>query len=489
MLFDSTSTLEAVPPQVRTVNAASEVADVMQAVDALEQRYAPWLQVDATLTRSLVSFQANKERKRYRWYKYKEGFSADLVEYFLQRFGIRSGCVLDPFAGSGAALFAASGKGLEAHGIELLPVGLRLMEARQLLEAHATPQDLAFLQQAATERPWSKLAPLPLNELRITQHAYPVQTQQEIGQCLAWVASLEPLRAAVASFALLAVLEAVSYTRKDGQYLRWDHRSSRKLSGRSFDKGVIQPFAVAYSAKLLQMVEDVAQTSVSEDLFHVLEQPRQPQQHRIVLYPGSCLEHLPRLPDEHFDAIITSPPYCNRYDYTRTYALELALLGCDEAGLVALRQQMLSCTVENREKDLRAMHPVWNRALVAVESHATLQRVLDYLERLKAANQLNNNGIPRMVKGYFQELACVVQECARVLKPGAALIMVNDNVRYAGIAIPVDLILSDLALALGLRVESILVLPNGKGNSSQQMGEHGRHELRKCVYVWRKAHA
>ena len=25
-----------------------------------------------------------------------------------------------------------------------------------------------------------------------------------------------------------------------------------------------------------------------------------------------------------------------------------------------------------------------------------------------------------------------------------------------------------------------------KGNSSQQMGAHGRQELRKCVYVWRK---
>jgi hypothetical protein len=36
------------------------------------------------------------------------------------------------------------------------------------------------------------------------------------------------------------------------------------------------------------------------------------------------------------------------------------------------------------------------------------------------------------------------------------------------------------------RAENILVLPNGKGNSSQQMGEHGREALRKCVYVWRK---
>ncbi len=40
---------------------------------------------------------------------------------------------------------------------------------------------------------------------------------------------------------------------------------------------------------------------------------------------------------------------------------------------------------------------------------------------------------------------------------------------------------------LGFCVENILVLPNGKGNSSQQMGEHGREVLRKCVYVWRKS--
>jgi len=39
---------------------------------------------------------------------------------------------------------------------------------------------------------------------------------------------------------------------------------------------------------------------------------------------------------------------------------------------------------------------------------------------------------------------------------------------------------------LGFSVEHILVLPDGKGNSSQQMGEHGRESLRKCVYVWRK---
>lgn len=91
-----------------------------------------------------------------------------------------------------------------------------------------------------------------------------------------------------------------------------------------------------------------------------------------------------------------------------------------------------------------------------------------------------------MVRGYFYEMACVIAECARVLKSGAPLLMVNDNVRYAGASISVDLILSSLAEQLGFAIETILVLPNGKGNSSQQMGEHGREPLRKCVYVWRK---
>ncbi len=109
-----------------------------------------------------------------------------------------------------------------------------------------------------------------------------------------------------------------------------------------------------------------------------------------------------------------------------------------------------------------------------------------YLDLMKAQGSLNNNGIPRMVRGYFYETACVVFECARLLKSGGRFMMVNDNVRYAGASISVDLILSALAEGMGLRVLQIMVLPTGKGNSSQQMGEHGRDELRKCIYVWQK---
>jgi hypothetical protein len=71
--------------------------------------------------------------------------------------------------------------------------------------------------------------------------------------------------------------------------------------------------------------------------------------------------------------------------------------------------------------------------------------------------------------------------------PGAPLVMVNDNVRYHGAHFPVDLILADIATQVGFEVEAIWILPQRKGNSSQQMRRHGRQELRKCVYVWRRS--
>jgi DNA modification methylase len=286
---------------------------------------------------------------------------------------------------------------------------------------------------------------------------------------------------AILRFALLCILESVSYTRKDGQYLRWDYRSNRKAGKKAFNKGKITSFAEAICSKLDQIVADLQPQHEQLELFSV-EQERG----EIKLDKGSCLDLMPTLPDSSYHAIVTSPPYCNRYDYTRTYALELALLGINQQELVNLRQQMLSCTVENRPKDLLQINPHWKSAIAAADQQELLQVILHYLDDQKAQGILNNKGIPRMVRGYFYEMACTIAECARVLSSNAPLIMVNDNVRYAGASISVDLILSDLAEKLGFYIETILVLPNGKGNSSQQMGAHGRKPLRKCIYVWRK---
>ena len=448
----------------------------------LMQHFHNKIRLQPELTRQLVSFQANKPRPVYRWYKYKEAFSASLIEIFLSKYGITSGRVLDPFAGSGTALFAASDAGVNADGIELLPVGHQIILTRKCLEREFTPVDFSALKRWETDRPWhqSKVS-IPLPELRITTGAYPEQTLQLIEQYMgAWQRENDRVQS-VLRFALLCVLESISFTRKDGQYLRWDYRSGRRLGTRQFNKGEILNFDKAICSKINEICSDVEAGKDTSELFSI-----KVLQGDIRLFCGSCLDIMPELSENSYDVVVTSPPYCNRYDYTRTYALELALLGIGEKEISRLRQEMLSCTVENRAKDLLKINPAWRNAIAAADSQELLQAVLRYLEEEKAEGRLNNNGIPRMVRSYFYEMACVIGECARVLKPNALLFMVNDNVRYAGASISVDMILSNIAEKLGFNIENILVLPNGKGNSSQQMGKHGRDPLRKCVYVWRK---
>ena len=111
----------------------------------LVKRFANRCEVKRSLTRQLVSNQANKGRSAYRWYKYKEAFSATLVESLLADSSIENGKLLDPFAGAGTGLFAADGAGLAAEGIELLPIGQEIIKARQCIESDFSSADYAVL--------------------------------------------------------------------------------------------------------------------------------------------------------------------------------------------------------------------------------------------------------------------------------------------------------------------------------------------------------
>ncbi|MCP4398924.1 MAG: site-specific DNA-methyltransferase [bacterium] len=450
--------------------------------EELEEHYNPVMSIDNSLTRQLVSFQANKQKPLYRWYKYKEAFSADLVAYLLRKYQVQKGKLLDPFAGVGTTLFAGSRLGYSAEGIELLPVGQHVIAAHNYLLHKITDKELSELKAWRDAPPWKgSLEKRPVHSLRITKGAYPEQTEEQIGQYLATSEKTSQNIRDILLFTLLCVLESMSYTRKDGQYLRWDYRAGRRAGKKQFNKGKIYSFEEAITEKLHEIILDTENNEDTYNLFH-----ETPEYGKINLLKGSCLDILPVLPPKTYTAVITSPPYCNRYDYTRTYALEHALLGISEEGLLQLRQTMLSCTVENREKDLLTMNPHWKEALEATEQQTLLQAILAYLEEQRKQKKLNNNGISRMVKGYFYEMACVIAECSKVLDQEGIIFMVNDNVRYAGASISVDLILSHIAERLGFIVENILILPQGKGNSSQQMGGYGRKALRKCVYVWRK---
>jgi len=455
--------------------------------EKLSDYFRKIIKIDNNLTRRLVSFQANKKLSAYRWYKYKEAFSASLVKHFISECNIPKGIIFDPFAGSGTTLFASSEAGYNSVGIELLPVGQQIINNR-IVAQNLDQNDINRIKFWKDNLPWKKYnADKTINSIKITSGAYSEITEKSVSQFLSAINKENKNLSNILFFALLCILESISYTRKDGQFLRWDYRSGRRKGQNTFDKGKIYTFDEALTLKLDEIVNDLSGTNIQLNLFSNANR-KNISYKNIKLYSDSCLNILPELKDSKYQAIITSPPYCNRYDYTRTYALEHAMLGIDEQGVSDLRQKMLSCTVENREKNLLNHNKDWKPAIRSCEKNELLQSIIKYLEYKKSIRELNNNGIPRMVKGYFYEMACVIQDCFRLLKKGGVTVMVNDNVRYAGASISVDLILSKIAENIGFKIENILVLPNGKGNSSQQMGKHGREILRKCVYVWRKSY-
>ena len=246
-------------PQSRaqTWSNASPNGGPTGAREALHARFADRIVVDHDLSRRLVSYQGNKGSPGFRWMKYKEGFSAALVERFLSISG--PGAVLDPFSGIGTTALTASRRGRRATGVEIMPVGNLMASAMTAIANRLSRQQLAtaaaeLLSSIADARPDPGYA---FPHVRITGGAFsPEAEEEEIANARRFVANVsDEGLATVLNAACVATIEEVSYTRKDGQYLRWDPRSGRTASTR-LDKGKLPTLAEALERRLGQMIAD-----------------------------------------------------------------------------------------------------------------------------------------------------------------------------------------------------------------------------------------
>ncbi|MCB0196390.1 MAG: modification methylase [Anaerolineae bacterium] len=462
----------------------------------LEENYKHLLEETDEFNRQLVSFQANKTETLHSWIKYREGFSASLVDLLIKKYKFEpDDIIVDPFAGSCTTLLVAKMRGINAVGIELLP------HCHLAWEAKSRAFDYSVKELQKLEKIIHNALPpnttKTFKHLTITKTAFPPQIEKDLMQYSEWFQNLEisTNTKILCQLILTSILEEISYTRKDGQYLRWDGRAKKiqvynqnrlakgKKAIKGINKGDLPDVKNAFLTKLEKIITDIIELQ-KEQLSPSHQQ----------LIKGNTLFELATMKKDHFAGVITSPPYANRYDYTRTYALELAFLDIGDE-IFNLRQEQLSCTVENKSKlnDLEEFYKKigqldrFNSISEVIQNNKVLSEINTALVKRMELNEINNKGVLPMINQYFSELTFVFAELQRICKSGAYIAFVNDNVRYAGEIIPVDLLSTNLAEQVGFRPVKVFVLPQRKGNSSQQMSKYGRVALRKSITIWQKA--
>ncbi|MFQ6014782.1 MAG: DNA methyltransferase [Anaerolineae bacterium] len=422
-----------------------------QTREALHHEYRERL-VDKPAFRQLVTYVPNKMEPIHSWFAYKEAFSRRLVEAMLNEFkATAETLVLDPFCGCGTTPLACQQVGVPAIGVDILEVAIF---ATRVKLRRRQEYDTQLLQESI-----ERLIRTPFNDpegalpdIRIIPRAFTPQTIQEIVFFKELISNeADQATRDFLLLGLISILEDVSFTSKDGQFLRLVDRE-------------IPPVRQVLARKLESMCVDLVHNGSQPSLFD----NSMDGSIKAAVLCGDARE-LPLKP-EMVDIVITSPPYLNRYDYSRIYTLELALHFVDSfEELKEVRHSLLRSHIEVRPADTNDV------------KMPALDEILANLEDRK----LNNNRIPVMIKGYFEDMFIAIKEMYRVMRTGGRVALVVGNARFAGEVVPVDMMLSKLAEEAGFRTDAIWVT-RYKGNSSQQMGRYGRRPVRESIILWQK---
>ncbi len=398
--------------------------------------------------RRLVTYVLNKKLPLYNWFKYKEGFSRELVVRLFREFALRAGdTVFDPFVGCGTTLLAGKEFGIHGVGIDMLPTSVFVAQGK-LMQWPDIDLLLGAIQKLTSARFREPVSSFP--DVRIVNLAFTKETQSELLFFKEQIQTFEQPERHFLMLGLLSILESVSSTSKDGQFLRLVEK-------------IIPPVRDALRSVLAQMIADLSE-------IRMFSSPLQTDAKTLVMQGDAREMCLPGKYLGNVAAIITSPPYLNRYDYSRTYALELCLLAVkSHKEMVNVRHSLLRSHVESREHEGKLIDlPALKEVLRGVR-----------------AKPLNNERLPIMIEGYFEDMNLVIRNMAAYLKPGGRVALVVANAQFNGESVPTDLMLCELAEESGLTTESIWIT-RYKGNSSQQMAVYGRRPVRETILFWRK---
>jgi len=395
-----------------------------------------------------------EDRPAHDWYRFVLSFPPHLVRNYLSRFKVGpSALVLDPFCGTGTTLVECKKLGIAAVGIEANPVacfasrvkvnwdvqpdGL-LNHARQVASLALDRLTAEGIQDAEALPLFSSphqhvtpvLRPLPddIDKLLLKNSISPLP----LHKVLVLLDVLDELKnEAFSECERLALAKAVVFGISNLHF------------GPEVGLGAIKTDASVVGTWLKTV----------EMMVRDLRELRQKAQVKSLVYQADSRGCLDFLQPESVDAVITSPPYPNEKDYTRTTRLESVILGFvrSKQDLRALKQSLV-CS------NTRGVY-VGDRDDELVAGHEEIQRIAADIERRRI--ELNKTSgferlYPRVTKLYFGGMSRHLFALRRVLRPGARLAyVVGDQASYLQVMIRTGQILADIASSLGYELMGI----------------------------------
>ena len=390
-----------------------------------------------------------REQPIHRWFVFPHSFTSDLVHALIEDWNLTpNDRILDPFLGAGTTLLAAKQKCIPATGYDLLP--LATLVARVKVSDYQSERLVALWSRLLEKIQPSQWNGTSRKYANFVHRALPGKLLGAFEAIDIAIMRLEATQNERDFFrvALLSTIPEYSRAKATGGWLKWiqEHKS-------------ISTLTESFSRHVNLMLADVAISNVP----------------RLSLQSSSCAEQgdARSLPDtnDKYSAVITSPPYPNRHDYTRVFGVELMFAFLDWEETRQLRYQSFHSHPESRP-----VRPDFGD----YKQPRHLSQTISSLRDVTADPR-----VPRMIEGYFQDLYLSLRETRRVIKKGARVAFVVGNVRYAGYAVDVDVLTAEIGEQSGLKCEKLLVA-RYRGNSAQQMGKYGRSPARESVVIFRK---
>jgi len=407
----------------------------------------------ATPNSAEINRLAPNDRAVHDWYRFILSYPPHLVREYLQRFQVDgSQRVLDPFCGTGTTLVECKKLGIPSVGIEAN--SRAHFATRVKVDWELAPNDLTAHAERIAEAALSELCAtgisdetLPLfrstgangtNELR----QLPADTA-----LLLLTNSISPLPL----HKTLVLLEHLAH-QQDARYTAHERLAvARALVttvgnlefGPEVGVGPIKPDAEVVAPWL-----DTVRTMAADLQLHGagVDVPA-------VVHCADARALSEVLPPASVDVVITSPPYPNEKDYTRTTRLESVLLGfvTDKAQLRRLKQGLIRSNTRGVYRD--DDDDGW------VNGHQEIQRIAEAIEA-RRIELGKTSGFERMyarvTKLYFGGMARHLADLRPILRPGARLAyVVGDQASYLRVMIRTGQILADLAASLGYEVLGI----------------------------------